>query len=90
MVVHDKKLLLRHSLYIYQYGKERSISADIDVITLILEAFSQSVQNQNAVEDVTCLTLRPSKWSAICVSKIAEVGSPYSAGGSELFIGNSC
>jgi hypothetical protein len=90
MVVHDKKLLLRHSLYIYQYGKEMSISADIDVITLILEAFSQLVQNQNAVEDVTCLTLRPSKWSAICVSKIAEVGSPYSAGGSELFIGNSC
>jgi hypothetical protein len=57
---------------------------------IILEALSQSVQNQNAVEDVTCLTLRPSKWSAICFSEIAEVGSPYSAGGSELFIGNSC
>ncbi len=40
--------------------------------------------------DVTCSILRPSKWPAICFSEMAEVGSPYSAGLSELFIGNSC
>lgn len=62
-----------------------------DTPTLSLEPETKGVSPfLKAYNSVTCSTLSPSKWPSMCCFEIAEVGSPNSAGSSELFRGNSC